>query len=243
MLTKDSARRLAEVLQALSWCDEVVVLDSGSSDDSLEIAARFANVRIHRLNLPFPGFGLAHRQAVALARNDWILSIDSDEVLSSALIEELAQLQLEPRTVYTIPFHNYFNERLITSCGWYPDRHERLFHRSITNFCESPLHEKVQTEGLTVRKLVGPIRHYSYDSADDFLRKIRAYSQLFATQYAGRKASSPGKAIRHGVWSFFRSYVLQRGFLQGSEGFIISASRAQGTYWKYLLLHDANRRA
>ncbi len=242
ILTKNSARRLAQVLTALAWCDEVVVFDTGSTDETLEIARSFANVKLHVMDGAFPGFGRAHRQAVALSRNDWILSIDSDEVVSSELMEELASLKLAPRTVYTIPFENYFNTRHITSCGWYPERHERLFNRSETNFCESAVHERVQSQGLAVHNLQRPIRHYSYDSADDLLRKMRAYAQLFAEHNAGRKRSSPAKAVGRSLWAFFRSYLLRRGITQGYEGFIISASQAQGTFWKYLLLHEANRR-
>lgn len=242
ILTKNSARRLAQVLTALAWCDEVIVFDTGSTDDTIEIARGFANVKVHVMEGAFPGFGRAHRQAVALSRNNWILSIDSDEVVSAELMEELKSLTLAPKTVYTIPFENYFNARLITSCGWYPERHERLFNRSETSFCESAVHERVQSQGMNVHALAHPIRHYSYDSADDLLRKMRAYAQLFAEHNAGRKRSSPAKAVGRSLWAFFRSYLLRRGITQGYEGFIISASQAQGTFWKYLLLHEANRR-
>src|SRR5664279_2311132 len=148
ILTKNSGKRLADVLAALKWCDEVVVLDTGSTDQTLEIACGFSNVTVHELAGPFPGFGRAHQRAVALSRNDWILSIDSDEVLTEALAGELIRMKPCPRTVYAIPFHNYFNGRLITSCGWYPERHERLFNRRVTNFCEGEVHERVQTQGL-----------------------------------------------------------------------------------------------
>ena len=145
--------------------------------------------------------------------------------------------------MYAIPFHNYFNGRLITFSGWYPDRHERLFNRRATNFCESEVHERVQIRDLAVQSLSQPVRHYSYESSDDFLRKMRAYSQLFAAQYAGRKSSSPGKAVRRSLWTFARSYFLQRAFLQGYDGLVISTYKAQTTFWKYLLLREANRRA
>ena len=242
ILTKNSAARLDEVLRSLAWCDEVVVLDTGSTDGTLALASRHPNVVAHRLAGPFPGFGRAHRHAVALARHDWILSIDSDEVVSSELAAEIAALPLDARTVYTLPFHNFFNGRFITSCGWYPDRHERLFNRTVTNFCVSEVHERVGTAQLSVRNLRHAVRHYSYESTDDFLRKMRAYSQLFATQHAGRKSSGPLKAVARSAWTFAKSYLLQRGFLQGREGLVISAYKAQTVFWKYLLLHEANRR-
>ena len=242
ILTKNSAARLAEVLAALAWCDEVVVLDTGSSDATLSIAATFPNVSLHQLNCPFPGFGRVRQQAVELARHDWILSIDSDEVVTPALREEICARELDPGAVYVIPFENYFNGRHITTCGWAPDRHERLFNRRRTNFCSSHVHERVQTRGLRVVELTGPIRHYSYESMDDFLRKMSGYSKLFAQQNAGRKSSSPMKAVLRGGWAFFKSYCLERGFMQGTEGLVISAYKSQTVFWKYLMLADANRR-
>lgn len=242
ILTKNSQALLRDVLAALAWCDEVVVLDTGSSDATLTIAAEFANVSLHQLNGPFPGFGRAHQTAVALARHDWILSIDSDEVVSPALRDEILAAALDPRTVYVLPFENYFNGKLITTCGWAPDRHERLFHRGATNFCASDVHERVGTKGLAVRALRSPVRHYSYRSLDDFLRKMTAYAQLFAAQNAGRKSSSPAKAVLRSAWAFVKSYMFERGALQGAEGLVISVYKAQTVFWKYMLLHEANRR-
>ena len=242
ILTKNSAALLGEVLESLSWCDEVVVFDTGSTDATLEIAASFTNASVHQLKGPFPGFGPARRQAVALARHDWILSVDSDEVVSPELRDEIAGLPLEAQAVYVVPFRNYYNGKHITSCGWYPDCHERLFNRVVTNFCTSNVHERVKTAGLERVKLQQAIHHYSYHSLDDFLRKMSAYSHLFARQNAGRKASCPGKAVARSLWAFFKSYVLERGVLQGTEGLIISAYKAQTVFWKYLMLHGANVR-
>lgn len=242
VLTKNSASRLGEVLAALAWCDEVVVLDTGSTDETVAIARRYPNVSLHHLEGPFPGFGRARRRAVELARFDWILSIDSDEIVSPELAAEIGALQLDPRVVYTLPFDNYFNGRRITRCGWSPDRHERLFNRRSTSFCESAVHERVRTADLSLRALRHPVRHYSYDSVDDFLRKMTHYSRLFAEQNAGRRKAGPARAAARSLWAFFQSYVLRLGFLEGYEGFVISATRSQSVFWKYILLHEANQR-
>lgn len=242
ILTKNSEALLAEVLESLAWCDEVVVLDTGSTDRTLAIAGAFANVSLHRLEGPFPGFGVAHRRAVELARNDWIVSIDSDEIVSPELVEEITSLSLDSETVYTIPFQNYYNGKHITSCGWSPDRHERLFNRLKTNFCSSEVHERVQTANLAIVHLRAPIVHYSYRSVDDFLRKMSAYSHLFVNQNGGKKKSSPAKAALRAGWAFFKSYLLEWGFLQGGEGLTISAYKSQVVFWKYLMLHEANCR-
>jgi glycosyltransferase involved in cell wall biosynthesis len=243
ILTRNSARHLDEVLAALAWCDEVVVLDTGSTDETMAIAQQYPNVMLYQLESAFPGFGLAHQHATALARHDWILSIDSDEVVSEELAAEIAALRLDARIVYAMPFHNYFNGRRITSCGWHPDRHPRMFNRRTTNFCASEIHECVQTADVVVRQLKNPVRHYSYDSLDDFLRKMRSYGQLFAAQHAGRKSSGLAKAVTRSAWAFGKSYVIQRGCLQGREGLVISAYKSQTVFWKYLLLAEANRTA
>ncbi len=241
ILTHNSAAHLGEVLTALQWCNEVVVLDTGSADETALIAGDFVNVRFHRMSGPFPGFGLAHRQAVAIARNDWILSVDSDEVVSDGLAAEIMGLRLDPHAIYAIPFRNFFKGTLITTCGWSPDRHERLFNRTSANFCESVVHERVRAPGASVRRLRQPILHYSYGSLDDFLRKMRDYGTLYAKQHAGRKSSGPFKALTRGAWAFAKSYLLRRGILQGSAGFAISAYQAQLVFWKYMLLDEANR--
>lgn len=241
ILTKNSSRLLGSVLAALEWCDEVVVLDTGSTDDTRTIANAFPNVSYFELSGPFPGFGRAHLRAVELARHDWILSVDSDEVVSPEAAAEIRALPLQPGTVYTLPFKNYFNGVHITTCGWSPERHERLFNRRTTNFCASDVHERVQTADLAVVRLRNAVDHYSYQSTGDFLSKMTAYSRLFAEQNCGRKKSGPFKAVTRSLWAFFKSYVIERGFLQGAEGITISAYKSQVVFWKYLLLHEANR--
>lgn len=242
VLTRDSRRHLAAVLDALSWCAEVVVLDTGSTDDTLAIARSFPNVRVHRLTWPFDGFGAARREAVRLARYDWILSVDSDEVVTADLAWEIAALPLDVATVYTIPFRNFYQGRHITTCGWAPDRHERLFCRGDTNFCTSAVHERVQLEGVTIVELQHPIDHHSFAALPDFLRKTNAYAQLFARQNEGRRRASVPQAVGRGTWAFFKSYILRRGVLQGADGLVVSVYNAQTVFWKYMMLREANRR-
>jgi glycosyltransferase involved in cell wall biosynthesis len=243
VLTRNSERLLPCVLLALNWCEEIVVLDTGSSDRTAEIAARFANVSFQRLAGPFPGFGLVRRHAVSLARNDWILSIDSDEVVSLQLAHEVSRLRLEPGTVYSLPFRNFYRNRQVRSCGWWPDRHVRLFHRGQTNFTPSAVHERIDARTLRVQALAHPVDHYSYSGARDFLRKMDLYAALFAEQHCGRRRSGPVTAVGHAAWTFFKSYVLERGLTEGTTGLVISAYKAQTAFWKYILLHEANRPA
>ncbi len=151
-------------------------------------------------------------------------------------------MRLDPDTVYAMPFHNYFNDRKITTCGWHPDRHERLFNRKTTNFSDSLVHEKVGTAGLRVQLLRSPVRHYSYGSLGDFLSKMQTYTTLFADQNAGRRHGGAPEGVLPWGLEFFPVLPQGPGISAGYEGFVISAYQAQTVFWKYLKLGEANRK-
>ena len=239
LLARNSEKHLPQVLEALASFPEVVVLDTGSQDSTLEIAKRFPNVSLH--SATFNGFGPLHNLAAEKAKHDWILCIDSDEVVTPQLATEIHSLSLDEGSVYSFPFHNYFNGKWIRWCGWYPDRHIRLYNRRKTRFTNAYVHEGIITDGLQEKRLNGPVIHYSYGSISDFLTKMQRYSDLFAEENHGKKSSSVGKAILHGLAAFIRSYFLKRGFLGGYEGFIISTYNANTAFYKYLKLYEKNR--
>ncbi|SCA62519.1 Lipopolysaccharide core biosynthesis glycosyltransferase WaaE [Chlamydiales bacterium SCGC AG-110-M15] len=239
ILTKNSEQYLAEVLESVSSFDEVILLDNGSTDSTFEVAEGFSNVVVHRTT--FDGFGPMHNRAIDLAKNDWILSIDSDEVLSKELQEEIKEISKDDGAVYSFPVHNYFNGKWIRWCGWYPDRHVRLFNRKKTRFTDVQVHEGVITDGMKTCLLNNPVRHYSYSCTADFLRKMQVYSDLFAEQNVGKKKSSLLKAITHGLGGFLKSYIIKKGFMGGYEGFVISAYNGHTAYYKYLKLLEKNR--
>jgi len=240
ILTRNSAKHLFKVLDSVRQFDEVVILDSGSSDDTLAIARQFPNVTIHATQ--FRGFGILHNEATALARNDWIFSLDSDEVMTPDLVREVTSLSLDANAVYSVTMQNYYNGKWIRWCGWYPDRHVRLFHRKKTRFTEDEVHERVIANGCRKIALAGPVQHYSFSCVADFLTKAQFYSDLYAQQHQGKKDSSLGKAIGHAAGAFMKSFFLKCGFLDGREGFIISVSNSQATYYKYLKLLEANKK-
>jgi glycosyltransferase involved in cell wall biosynthesis len=235
ILTKNSAKHLQNVLEALSSFEEVLLYDNGSEDETFSIADKFTNVRVERG--PFLGFGPTHNRATSLAKHDWILSIDSDEVVTDELVDEIQKLQLNPQAVYSISRKNFYNGKWIKGCGWYPDRVARLYNRKQTSFTDAQVHEGVRCEGMEVTPLLSPMIHYSYDSTDQFISKMQNYSSLFAKQNSGKK-SSLGKAILHGLAAFFKSYVIKRGFLDGREGFIISIYNGNTAFYKYLKLAE-----
>jgi len=241
ILTKNSAEYLCEVLTALRNFDEVLIYDNGSTDNSAEIARQFSNVKIHQ-GLFF-GFGPTHNHASGLAKNDWILSVDADEVVSPQLASEILAAALDENCVYSFPRDNYFNGKWIKWCGWYPDRVVRLYNRNKTRFTDAHVHESIIDAHMKQVYLQSALRHYSYRSISDFLAKMQSYSHLFASQYQGKKKSSPLKAVSHAFFAFFKSYILKRGFLGGYEGFVISSYNAHTAFYKYLKLYEANRKA
>lgn len=238
ILTKNSQRYLAQILDSLLPFDEVVILDSGSTDETLKIAKRYSNVTLSCSH--FQGFGPMHNLAIDLARNDWIFSLDSDEIPSNELIAEILKLSLNKEAVYSIQRDNYYRKKQIKWCGWYKERVCRLFNKTRTRFSNDEVHEKVITDQLSIIPLKGSVRHYPYASISDFLTKMQHYSDLFVKQNMGKKKSSISKALIHGFFAFFKSYVLKKGFLGGYEGFLISSYNAHTAFYKYLKLYEAN---
>lgn len=240
ILTKNSEKHLQRVLEALRTFSEVAILDTGSQDKTMEIAKSYPNVTLHQS--PFCGFGPAHNLISSLAKHDWILSIDSDEIASDALVSEISQLKLNPQSVYSFSRHNYYRDKFIKGCGWYPDRVVRLYNKKSTQFSDALVHEAILTNGLEVVSLQSPAIHLPYNSTEDFLSKMQLYSSLFAKDRQGKKNASMGSAIGHGCFAFFKSYFLKRGILLGSQGFEISAYNAITAYYKYLKLRDLNEK-
>lgn len=232
VLTKDSEKTLRATLDSLQRFPEVIVLDSGSSDGTLTLARSYPNVKV--FTTTFGGFGPLHNYASSLATHDWILSIDSDEVLTPGLVDELLALRLDPNTLYGLVRQNYYNQKLIKYCGgWHPDVVYRLYHRGHTRFTDDLVHEKVEPKQLKKVVLSSPLLHTPYQEIKDFLHKMQHYSTLFAEQNQSQKVSV-FRALGHGWFAFFKSYILKRGFLGGKEGLIISLYNGHTTLYKYL---------
>ena len=241
ILTKNSEETLRSTLESVKHFSEVVLLDTGSSDSTLQIAKEFSNVKI--VEGPFTGFGPAHNLATSHATHDWILSIDSDEVLSQELIDEIQSLSLSEHNVYALNRKNFLNQKWIKWCGgWHPDPVIRLYHRQKTHFTDAKVHEKIVSSHLNIVQLHSPLLHTPYRNMSDFLAKMQHYSTLFAEQNQHRKSSSIGKAILHGWMAFIKSYFFKRGFLGGKEGFIISVYNGHTAFYKYLKLLESNNK-
>ncbi len=240
ILTRDSEKYLPECLAALAAFDEVVLLDNGSTDSTLDIARSFSNVVVHEH--PFIGFGPMKNLALDLAKNDWIFSVDSDEIVSPELSREILGLRLDPSYLYVVERDNYYHGRLIRGCGWNNDHVQRLFNRTRTRFDGRLIHERLAGSGTMPEvRLFGRMQHHPYDEASQLVAKLQQYSTLWAEENLGRKRSSPARAFMNGMLTFFKSYVLQRGWRFGYEGLLISISNANGAFYKYIKLYEAEK--
>lgn len=241
VLVKNGSRTLKAVLEALKAFPEVILADTGSTDQTLEIAKQFSNVKI--FHVVFDGFGKTRNEIAKLASHDWILAIDCDEVLSLELQQELEALPLDCQSIYSLPFRNFYNGKHIRFAGWHPESHIRLYNRTKTSFAETKVHEGVLVNDLKVKKLRSPVDHYPYDTISDFLVKMERYSTLFAEEHRHKKRATPQSAFIHGFAAFVKSFFFKKGFLGGYEGFLISVYNAHTAYYKYLKLYHANNNA
>lgn len=242
IIVKNAERYLAQVLSALSQFDEILLLDNGSTDNTLTIAQQYPNITM--VTHEFIGFGALKNLATEKAKYDWIFSIDSDEIPDQALLDDIRNAVLADKrdTIYTVNRLNHYHGRQIKGCGWHPDILPRLYHKQHTRFTNRRVHESlIIPEGSPVIALAGTLKHYSFDNASDLINKMQHYTSLYAEENRYRKSSSLSKALLHSATAFLKHYFLKCGITYGVDGFIISVANAQGSYYKYIKLLEANR--
>lgn len=237
IIVKNGGSILHRCLESLRTFDDVVLYNNGSTDDTALIAASYLNVRL--VEGEFIGFGPTKNTAAEYAKYDWILSLDADEVLESAIVQEIKGLALEAKTVYTLLRKNFYKSTEIAHC-WGADEIVRIYNRTTTRYSDKAVHEHILTNGLSIQKLSHSFSHYPYQSISEFILKADRYSTLFAEDNVGKKSSSPIKAFFSGHYSFFRTYILRRGFLDGYMGLIIAFSHMVTNFYKYIKLYEMN---
>ena len=241
ILVKNAQDTIKECLESLQGFDEIILLDNQSSDDTLKIANefknKFGNLKIY--SSEFIGFGPLKNLAISYASNDWIFSIDSDEVLELSALKELENLELNPNTIYAMPRKNLYKGEWIKACGWHPDFVLRLFNKTKTKFNSNFVHESLEVGNLNVVKLKNGLRHYAYDNISVLIDKMQKYSTLWAKQNR-YKSSTMASAVLHGGWKFIRDYFFKSGFMYGYKGFVISFCNALGAFFKYAKLYELN---
>ena len=240
MIVKNGAESLKACLQALAIFKEVIVYENGSTDDTPLIAQSFPNVTL--IQGVFLGFGKTKNKAATYASNDWIFSLDADEVLSDEMALCLEKLNLSPLTLYSIERSNYYHDQKIKHCGWNSETIIRLYNKTQTAFNDNMVHEKIMTKTCAIEKIAGELKHYPYASISHFIQKIDHYSTLFASEHVGKRSSSPTKAFFNALYSFFRTYVFRAGFLDGYAGLLIAFSHMSANFYKYMKLYEANQK-
>lgn len=232
IITKNEALNIRECLKSVQWAEEIIVVDSGSTDDTVAICREFTpHVYIH----DWPGFGIQKNRALNYATQSWVLSLDADERVTSELRSEVERTILKGKEQgYEIPRLSSFCGRYMQHSGWYPDYVTRLFRRDKGRFSNDLVHERVLINGV-VGRLKQNILHESFRDLDQLLAKMNHYSSAGAAMMGkkGRDASLT-QAILHGLWAFIRSYFLRVGFLDGREGFMLAVSTAEATYYRYV---------
>ncbi|WP_373974207.1 glycosyltransferase family 2 protein [Chitinibacter sp. SCUT-21] len=240
IITKNAQAHLEQCLMAVAWADQIVVVDSGSSDGTLDIATKL-NAQIIQ-TADWPGFGPQKNRALAAMETDWILALDADEIVSEQLADAIKQAIANPTTdVYQIQRRSAFCGRWIEHSGWNKDWVARLFKRGSAQYSDDLVHEKL-LHAQPAAELAGELLHYSYDDFETVLAKINAYSSAGAAQrFAKGKRASLSTAILRGLWAFLRTYILKRGFLDGRAGFLISLMNAETTFYRFIKLDHLHR--
>ena len=236
LITKNESSNLEDCLNSIKdLVDEIVIVDSLSQDDTILIANRFGAVV--KQTQDWPGFGPQKNRALDLATKDWVLSIDADERLTPELIAEIkSALQSPLVNCFAFPRSSFYCGRFMKHSGWYPDYVDRLFKRGTARFSDHLVHERLLPDGQ-VSRLKSPLLHFSYRSFEQVISKVNSYSTAGAEQaFAAGKSSSLLSAVGHGFWAFFRTFVIRRGFLDGSYGLARALSNGQASYYKYLKL-------
>jgi len=237
LITRNEEANLGDCLASLEGiAQQIVVVDTNSSDQTLEIAKNYGAVIAQPPD--WPGFGPQKNRALDLASGDWILSLDADERLTPALRSEILTAIHHSAHVncFAIPRLSWYCGRFIRHSGWNPDYVDRLFRRGTARFSEDLVHERLIPDGQ-IAQLENPMLHFSFMNYSQVLQKIDRYSSASAEQaFAKGKKSSPAKAVIHGMWSFFRTYIVRAGFLDGAQGLALAISNGQGTYYRYMKL-------
>src|SRR5262245_47964559 len=242
IITLNEESNIKAACESVAWADEIVVVDSGSTDATREIAES-CGARV--ITNPWPGFGAQKQFAVNRAVHDWIFSLDADERVSDQLRQSIETLKSERRAEdsdgYVVPRRTFYQGRWIRGGGWYPDYQLRLFNRAKGRWKQRHIHESVMMDpGSRIEQLDGDLLHYTSPNAAHHHRMIgERYAPLAAQQMfeEGRRTSVFGVASA-GPSAFIRSFVLKGGFRDGFAGFTIASFAAHQAFLKQLMLWE-----
>lgn len=239
IITKNEEKNLPRLLESVSFADDVVVVDSGSTDQTFEIAKNFG-CRIFPED--WKGYGPQKNSALEKCRHKWVLLLDADERVPAATAEVIANVMAQPAAdAYSFRRKNYLHGRWLRHSGYWPDRQIRLVDRDKGSF-RSVIHERWVTAG-SVRELDAHIDHYAFSGYSDMLKTLNDYSTVIAKELysSGRRANSLSP-VYHGVGMFLKIYVVEKGFLDGMDGLVTALTKAGGSFFKYAKLLELQQR-
>lgn len=237
IITKNEQDNIENCLESVKWADEIIVVDSGSTDKTEEICKKYTDKFYVK---DWPGFGVQKQRALELASYEWVLSIDADERIMSELREEIITVVKADSTHsgYEIPRLSHYLDKGIRHAGWYPDYTLRLVKKDKSHFSEDIVHERLIVDG-EVGRLSHHFMHFPYQNIAHHLQKLNQYSSLSAQKmFDGGKRVGWIKVFVKTLFGFFRAYILRKGFLDGWAGLVVSLSTALSVYFKYIKLKE-----
>ncbi len=237
VIALNEEKDLPRCLESLKFCDEIILIDSGSTDRTVEVAKKYGAKVIQE---PWRGYGAQKNFAMQQAKNEWVLNLDADEVVTTELKNEiLIEIQSQnPASGYFIARKTFYLGKWIQYGGWYPNYVTRLCKKSISKWTEPAVHEELTIEG-EVRNLKNPMLHYTFSDISDQLRTNLKYAKQGADQlHSKNKKATILKLIFKPISKFFETYILKLGMLDGLAGFIISVNAAHSVFMKYSFLFE-----
>lgn len=229
IIAKNEAHIIANCLESIKWADEIIVLDSGSTDNTVEIAKKYTP---HVYITDWPGYGIQKQRALTYATSDWVLNIDADEEMTEDLKKKLFEVMEQPVDACYIPIAMIFYQKMMRR-SWCP-RHIRFFRRKGAHYSSNIVHEEIHLPAESrVIRLKEPLQHYCFRDFNHALYKLNRYSSYTAKMRKRQgKSTSFSKAIFSSIWMFFRCYFLQLGFIDGKPGFLLAVLSAEGSFYR-----------
>lgn len=235
IITKDEEKNISDCLKSVEWADEIIVVDSESSDGTVELAKQFTDKIFIR---KWEGYVPQKSYALSLASNEWVLSLDADERITPELKDEIINLSPGEYSSFRIRRKNFLLKKEITSCGWEKDYQLKLMRKDKASLSDRLVHEKFIVEG-EVATLENPMLHYTFSSFTDYLNKINYYTSLKAQElFTKKKKVGAWTIFSHTVSAFFAFFIIRKGFKDGVYGLIISLLHSVSTMMNYIKLWE-----
>lgn len=242
ILTKNNETKIERCLAALMRFDEILVLDTGSMDRTLEIVEEFAqthpNTQIFHQD-GIENFGETRNAITKKAKNDWIFHVDADEFLTTELVDYLASANLDPSVVYAVRHRLFYCDRPLPPFdSWL----RRIYNRKTTSWSLRKVHESLILDNVKVIHIPKNLDHHSLDSVEQLVAKQQFYSTLYADQFHAIKKAGAWAALAHGIFRFVNHYFIKGCIWYGYDGFVMSSCHAFGTFLKYVKVYERNRK-